>query len=134
MNLGRQSIQRGINFSFRSFPLRSSVVGILFRRSGLLLNRAFDFESYFDELASHGLNHTRVFSGAYREVEGSFGITQNPLAPIDANYICPWKRSDKTHRDGSPIFDLKKWDQAYFQRLDSLMNAASKREIVVAPS
>ena len=73
-------------FLFRGMP---TVLVTSAEHYGLLLNRAFDFEAYFDELASHGLNHTRVFSGAYREVEGSFGITENPLAPSDDDYICP---------------------------------------------
>lgn len=98
---------------------------------GLLLNRGFDFEAYFDELASHGLNHTRVFSGVYREVADSFGITQNTLAPTDEDFICPWQRSGKTHRDGSPIYDLEKWDEAYFERLAAMLKAASERGIVV---
>jgi hypothetical protein len=98
---------------------------------GLLLNRAFDFRPYFKELASHGLNHTRVFSGVYREVASSFGITQNQLAPDHDDYLCPWKRSGKTHPDGSPIFDLKAWDESYFKRLEAMMQVASEQDIVV---
>jgi hypothetical protein len=95
------------------------------------LNKKFDFELYFDELASHGLNHSRVFSGAYREVESSFGITDNTLSPSHADYICPWARVEKTHEDGAPIFDLERWDEHYFERLHSLVEAASKRGIVL---
>ncbi|MCO8121661.1 hypothetical protein NHH03_07935 [Stieleria sp. TO1_6] len=115
-------------FLFRDRP---TVLVTSAEHYGVLLNRAFDFEPYLDELAAQGLNHTRVFSGAYREIKGSFGITQNTLAPQDNDYVCPWKRSDKTHADGSPIFDLDHWDDAYFQRLDALMKAASRRGIVV---
>ncbi|WP_186775366.1 cellulase family glycosylhydrolase [Rubripirellula tenax] len=98
---------------------------------GLLCNAAFDVDAYFDELASDGLNHTRIFAGAYREVPGSFGITKNTLAPADRDFISPWQRTDATHRDGAPIFDLTKWDDAYFARLNKILNAASKRDIVV---
>lgn len=115
-------------FLFRDKP---TVLVTSAEHYGVLLNRAFEFEPYFDELASHGLNLTRVFSGAYREVEGSFGITENPLAPSEQNFICPWKRSGKTHADGSAIYDLDTWDEAYFERLAALMRAASKRGIVV---
>lgn len=115
-------------FLFRGKP---TVLVTSAEHYGLLLNRAFDFETYFDELASHGLNHTRVFSGAYREIESSFGITNNPLAPGDENYLCPWKRTAETHRDGSPIFDLTVWDEDYFKRLHRLVKDASHHGIVI---
>lgn len=98
---------------------------------GLLLNKAFDYQAYFDELAKHGLNHTRVFSGAYREIATSFNITQNTLAPTHDDYICPWQRVQHKHTDGAPKFDLTKWDSAYFQRLRELVSAASKKGIVI---
>ena len=62
---------------------------------GVLLNGAFDYRRYFAELAAHDLNHTRVFSGLYREVPGSFGITDNTLAPKPEHFVCPWPRSDR---------------------------------------
>jgi hypothetical protein len=34
-----------------------------------------------------------MFSGTYREVPGSFGITGNTLAPAPGRYTCPWARS-----------------------------------------
>jgi hypothetical protein len=99
---------------------------------GLLLNTAFDHGRYFAELAAHGLNHTRVFSGVYREVPGSFGITDNPLAPGADDYICPWPRSaTKGAADGRNKFDLSKWNPAYFQRLREMMREAAKHGIVV---
>ena len=91
---------------------------------GALLNLDFDYGRYFKALAADSLNHTRVFSGTYREVPGSFGITDNPLAPKAGRYICPWARS------GSK-FDLTKWDPSYFARLKKLMAAADKAGIVV---
>ncbi len=48
---------------------------------GAVLNLDFDFIPYLDELASHGFNQTRTFSGTYREVPGSFRIQHNTLAP-----------------------------------------------------
>ena len=62
---------------------------------GALLNLDFDYVRYFDALEIDKLNHTRVFSGTYREVSSSFGITDNPLAPKPNRYVCPWARSDQ---------------------------------------
>ncbi|MCB1100467.1 MAG: hypothetical protein KDN22_33190 [Verrucomicrobiae bacterium] len=99
---------------------------------GALLNSAFDFDRYFAELASHRLNHTRVFSGVYREVPGDFGITENPLAPQPGFFVCPWARSGiPGESDGGNKFDLTQWDPAYFERLHQLMAAAKERGIVV---
>ena len=39
---------------------------------GAVLNGAFDFRKYLDELKRDGLNLTRTFSGVYREVIGNF--------------------------------------------------------------
>jgi len=91
---------------------------------GALLNLDFDYGRYFRALAADKLNHTRVFSGTYREVPGSFGITDNPLAPKPGRYICPWARSGTK-------FDLTKWNTEYFARLKKLMAAADKAGIVV---
>ncbi|TWT71293.1 hypothetical protein [Crateriforma conspicua] len=115
-------------FQFRGQPTVLVTSG---EHYGLLLNKAFDYEAYFKELQRHGLNHTRVFSGIYREVPESFGITENPLAPTHEDYSCPWQRTAKSHGDGSPIFDLSKWDAGYFDRLHRMMQSASKHGIVV---
>ena len=61
---------------------------------GAVLNLDFDFDRYLAALASDGLNHTRTFSSAYREIPHSFGITDNTLAPKPNRYACPWARSD----------------------------------------
>jgi len=99
---------------------------------GALLNLDFDYVRYFDELALHGLNHTRTFSGVYREVPSSFGITDNPLAPQPMRYLCPWARSDQPgYYDGGNRFDLTRWDAAYFERLRDFMTQARQRGIVV---
>src|SRR5437764_13358543 len=60
---------------------------------GAVLNLEFDYKAYLDELKSKSLNLTRTFSGTYREIPGSFDITDNTLGP--KKYICPWKRSDQ---------------------------------------
>jgi hypothetical protein len=99
---------------------------------GAVLNLDFDFERYLQELAADGLNHTRTFSGTYREVPGSFGITDNTLSPLPGRFACPWARSQTPGAlDGGSKFDLTKFDDAYFQRLRSFFAAAEKAGVVV---
>ena len=99
---------------------------------GALLNLDFDYVPYFDELQSKGLNHTRTFSGTYREIPSSFGITDNPLAPEPNRYQAPWARGEEPgYHDGGNKFDLTQWDPAYFKRLKNFMRAAQDRGIVV---
>lgn len=99
---------------------------------GAVLNLDFDYVRYFDELQRNKLNHTRTFSGMYREVSSSFGITDNTLAPLPERYICPWMRSGTAgYAGGGNKFDLNQWDPAYFARLHDFMAQAEKRGIVV---
>jgi hypothetical protein len=99
---------------------------------GALMNLDFDHVRYFDELKAHGLNHTRTFTGVYRENAAAFKITDNTLAPKANRFICPWARSDKPgYAEGGNKFDLTKWDEAYFERLRDFMAQAKKRGIVV---
>lgn len=99
---------------------------------GALLNLDFDFRRYLATLAAQGLNHTRTFSGTYREVPRSFGITDNPLAPKPNRYIAPWARSDQAgYYDGGNKFDLTRWDEAYFRRLHEFMHTAQQNGVVV---
>jgi hypothetical protein len=97
---------------------------------GAVLNLDFDYLAYLDELRENGLNLTRTFSGTYREVAASFGITDNTLAP--ARYLAPWARSSVPGAaDGGNQFDLGKFDPAYFDRLSDFVSQASRRDIVV---
>jgi len=97
---------------------------------GAVLNLDFDYRAYLDELRENGLNLTRTFSGTYREVAGSFGITDNTLAP--ERYLAPWARSSVPGAaDGGNKFDLREFDLAYFDRLRDFVSQASQREIVV---
>lgn len=99
---------------------------------GAVLNLEFDYVRYLDELQAQGLNHTRTFSGVYREIPGSFGITQNTLAPQPSQYSCPWLRSDQPgYYDGGNRFDLTQWDPEYFARLKDFLRQASQRGVVV---
>ncbi|MCS7306783.1 MAG: glycoside hydrolase family 5 protein [Thermoguttaceae bacterium] len=99
---------------------------------GAVLNLDFDFHRYFATLAADGLNHTRTFSGTYRELPSSFGITENTLAPKPNRYIAPWARSTTPgYYDGGNKFDLSRWDEAYFRRLHEFMRAAQRSGVVV---
>src|SRR5438309_1264968 len=60
---------------------------------GAVLNLDFDYIPYLDELRSRHLNLTRTWVGSYREIPGSFGITDNTLAPQPYRFTCPWARS-----------------------------------------
>ncbi|MBI1324427.1 hypothetical protein GC170_14755 [bacterium] len=99
---------------------------------GALLNLDFEFDRYFRTLQKDGLNHTRVFSGTYRELQEAFGIQANTLAPAQNRYIAPWKRSaEPGYHHGGNKFDLTQFDPAYFERLHALMKSAKKHGIVV---
>ena len=99
---------------------------------GSVLNLDFDFGPYLDELASRGLNYTRIFTGSYVELPGAFGIEKNTLAPAPGRLLAPWARSATAgYINGGNKFDLKRWDLAYFDRLKTFVSEASRRGIVV---
>jgi hypothetical protein len=98
---------------------------------GAVLNLDFDYRSYLEELAEHGLNHTRVFSGVYRELTGSFGITNNTLSPAAGRWACPWARTDVVGAaDGGSKFDLRSYDPGYFERLKDFLVVAGRLGVV----
>jgi hypothetical protein len=116
-------------FLFRGRPALLITSG---EHYGAVLNRDFDYVRYLDVLKSHGFNLTRTFSGAYREVPGSFSITGNTLAPAPGRFLCPWPRGDTPGAaDGGNKFDLGRWDPAYFDRLKDFVRQAGRRGIVV---
>jgi hypothetical protein len=99
---------------------------------GAVLNLDVDYVTYLDTLAADGLNLTRTFAGTYREIPGSFGITDNVLSPRPNRYLAPWARSATPgYFDGGNKFDLTQWDEAFFKRLKDFMTQASRRGIVV---
>lgn len=91
---------------------------------GALVNTAFDLEAYFNTLKNDGLNHTRVFMGAYFEKPGAFGIEKNTLAPRAEHMLLPWASLDGK-------YDLSRWNEAYFNRLHQLMALAEKAGVIV---
>ena len=99
---------------------------------GAVINADVDYATYLKTLKADSLNHTRVWSGTYREVPGSFGITENTLAPQPGKYLAPWGRSSTPgYALGGNKFDLTTWDDAYFARLKDFMTQASTLGIVV---
>jgi hypothetical protein len=99
---------------------------------GAVINLDFNYTAYLDELVRHGFNLTRIFSGTYREVAGSFNITGNTLAPAAGRFICPWARSATPGAaDGGNKFDLTQWDEKYFARVKDFIRQANERGIVV---
>lgn len=99
---------------------------------GAVLNLDFDYERYLETLHKDGLNLTRVFSGAYCEPQGAFGIARNTLAPAPGRFIAPWARSDAPgYSGGGNKFDLARWDEAYFRRLRDFLETASRSGVVV---
>ena len=65
-------------FLFRGKP---TVIVTSAEHYGAVLNLDFDYVKYLDELAAHGLNNTRTWTGAYCEDDKSFNIARNTLAP-----------------------------------------------------
>lgn len=65
-------------FEFRGKPAVLITSG---EHYGAVINLDFNYTAYLDELVRHGFNLTRIFSGTYREVAGSFNITGNTPAP-----------------------------------------------------
>jgi hypothetical protein len=99
---------------------------------GAVLNLDFDYATYLRTLRADGMNHTRVWAGTYREIPGSFGITDNTLAPHPERYVCPWARSSTPgYAHGGNKFDLTKWDDAYFKRLKDFMTQAAAAGVIV---
>jgi hypothetical protein len=108
-------------FEFRGKPV---VLVTSAEHYGAVLNLDFDNVKYLDTLAKDGLNYTRLFTGAYREVPGSFGIERNCLAPKPGRFLAPWPETGGR-------FDLAKWNETYFTRLKDFVAEAGRRSIVV---
>lgn len=98
---------------------------------GALINTGFDYEQYLDMLAKYELNYTRIYPGAYYEPDGMF-IADNTLAPQPEHLLLPWARSSEPGcGDGGNRFDLRCWNDAYFERLHAFLLAADRRGIAV---
>lgn len=99
---------------------------------GAVINTAFDYEKYLHTLQQDGMNYTRIFTGSYVEVPGSFGIQNNTLSPATGEFLAPWQRTnEKGLYEGEGKFDLSAWNPDYFQRLKDFVSAANSRGIIV---
>ena len=99
---------------------------------GAVLNINFDFETYLNTVHAEGMNYTRIFTGSYVEIPGSFGIENNTLAPVVGSFITPWKRvGEEGLYKGENKFDLAKWNPDYFQRLNKFIALANELDIIV---
>jgi hypothetical protein len=91
---------------------------------GAVLNSDFDYDLYLQTLKQDGLNTTRLFTGAYYEKPGAFGIGRNTLAPPESSLVLPWQKSGGR-------FDLMKWNEAFFNRLHNFMQKAEQAGVIV---
>jgi len=99
---------------------------------GAVINLDFDYEVYLETMAEEGQNLTRIFSGAYLEKPGAFGIEKNTLAPAEASFQPPWDRSSTPGAiGGGTKFDLERWNPAYFSRLKDFVGTAERHGIMV---
>ena len=99
---------------------------------GAVINAGFNYITYLNEIQNKNLNVVRVFTGPYVEVDGEFNIAQNTLGPASGNLLFPWARSSTPgYALGGNKFDLNTWNTAYWDRLTSIVQAASDRGIVV---
>jgi hypothetical protein len=113
------------NPRYYEFQGRPTVLVTSAEHYGALLNLDFDFEKYIDTLAAEGMNLTRIFTGAYHEFPGDFGIIRNTLAPDAGRVITPWRETAPGR------WNLDEWNPAYFERLHALMRHAARHGIVV---
>lgn len=99
---------------------------------GAVLNLDFDYDVYLQTMQKDGQNLTRLFTGAYVEKKGAFGIEKNTLAPAEIKYLPPWARSDEPgYINGGHKFDLDRWNPDYFTRLKDFMQKAENRGVIV---
>lgn len=83
---------------------------------GSVINLDFDYKKYLETLRKEGLNLTRLFTRAYIEKQGDFGILKNTLAPAEGRILLPWPRSDiKGFAIEGNKFNLTKWNIRVFK-------------------
>jgi len=99
---------------------------------GAVLNADFDFKKYLQTMHDEGMNYTRIFTGSYVEIPGSFNIENNTLAPAVGSFITPWVRVGEAGLyKGEEKLDLNQWNPEYFSRLKEFISLANTLDIVV---
>lgn len=98
---------------------------------GAVLNMDFNYVKYLDALAAGGANYTRIYTGAYFELEDKWFKNQS-LGPSDNRHCLPWGRSNiPGYSKGGNKFDLDTWNPDYFKRLKDFISYAGDKGIVV---
>ena len=91
---------------------------------------AFDFDAYLDFLARYGHNFIRLWRWELVSWHTTSHVPQ-PRTHFAAPH--PWPRTGPgTALDGKPKFDLSRFDEGYFRRLRTRVDAARKRGIYVS--
>lgn len=92
---------------------------------------AFDFDAYLDFLARHGHNFIRLWR--WELVRWDTGANRQPQPRQLVAAPHPWARTGPgLALDGRPRFDLRHFDEGYFQRLRSRVAAARDRGFYVS--
>jgi len=98
---------------------------------GAVLNLDFDYVKYLDALAEGGANYTRIYTGAYFEMQDKWFKNQS-IGPADNRHCLPWGRSNiPGYSKGGNKFDLDTWNPDYFKRLKDFISYAGTKGIVV---
>ncbi len=92
---------------------------------------AFDFNAYLDFLAKHDHNFIRLWRWELVSWDTSANDKKTAKQLVTAPH--PWARTGPGQAlDGKPKFNLDRFEEAYFQRLRSRVDAARDRGIYVA--
>jgi hypothetical protein len=105
---------------------------------GAVIDQDFDFAKYLSQLASHGMNLTRIYPGGMFEAPDKY-VPGNPLGPRPGRQMLPWARSQEAGahpalaEPGKPSykFDLDRWNPDYFARLRAFVELARQKGIIV---
>jgi hypothetical protein len=88
-----------------------------------LVNQKFNYVPYLEYLQSKGFNVASVMSGVFLEPSGNSHWE---------DLVIPWQRSAVDgYKYGGKKFDLNKWDENYFDRLEQFVAFAFERDIFV---
>jgi hypothetical protein len=105
---------------------------------GAVIDKDFDYVKFLDYLAHNGMNLTRIYPGAMFEPTDKY-LPGNPLGPLPGRQLLPWSKSSQLGANpllaepGQPSckYDLDKWNQEYFDRLNGFVGLAQKKDIIV---
>lgn len=122
-------------FSYRDKPL---VLITSDHHYGAVIDKDFDYVKFLDYLSHNGMNLTRIYPGAMFEPTDKY-LPGNPLGPRPGRQLLPWAKSIQSGANpllaesGQPSckYDLDKWNQEYFDRLNDFVELAQKKDIIV---